>query len=139
MQNPPCLLCLVHDNLCYLTIKSDSGQHSQFLRCFNSKLFFHFRNYLAKDNTALEMSGEGLFHMSMKNVKPSPLWELIQIHALGKRNTQSDKKLKKCYKCEHELCNSEKHVRSSSGEKLYNYNLCYFSSSDASNLKTHTG
>ena len=24
----------IHDNLCYLTIKSDSGQHSQFLRCF---------------------------------------------------------------------------------------------------------
>ena len=23
----------IHDNLCYLTIKSDSGQHSQFLRC----------------------------------------------------------------------------------------------------------
>ena len=23
-----------HDNLCYLTIKSDTGQHSQFLRCF---------------------------------------------------------------------------------------------------------
>ena len=24
----------IHDNLCYLTIKSDGGQHSQFLRCF---------------------------------------------------------------------------------------------------------
>ena len=24
----------IHDNFCYLTIKSDSGQHSQFLRCF---------------------------------------------------------------------------------------------------------
>ena len=24
----------IHDNLCYLTIKSDIGQHSQFLRCF---------------------------------------------------------------------------------------------------------
>ena len=23
-----------HDNFCYLTIKSDTGQHSQFLRCF---------------------------------------------------------------------------------------------------------
>ena len=23
----------IHDNLCYLTIKSDTGQHSQFLRC----------------------------------------------------------------------------------------------------------
>ena len=23
----------IHDNLCYLTINSDSGQHSQFLRC----------------------------------------------------------------------------------------------------------
>ena len=23
----------IHDNLCYLTIKSDSGQHLQFLRC----------------------------------------------------------------------------------------------------------
>ena len=28
----------IHDNLCYLTIKSDPGQHSQFLRCF----FFTF-------------------------------------------------------------------------------------------------
>ena len=26
----------IHDNLCYLTIKSDTGQHSQFLRCFIS-------------------------------------------------------------------------------------------------------
>ena len=25
----------IHDNLCYLTIKSDIGQHSQFLRCLN--------------------------------------------------------------------------------------------------------
>ena len=25
-----------HDNLCYLTIKSDTGQHSQFLQCFSS-------------------------------------------------------------------------------------------------------
>ena len=24
----------IHDNLFYLTIKSDTGQHSQFLRCF---------------------------------------------------------------------------------------------------------
>ena len=23
----------IHDNLCYMTIKSDTGQHSQFLRC----------------------------------------------------------------------------------------------------------
>ena len=26
----------IHDNLCYVGIKSDSGQHSQFLRCFPS-------------------------------------------------------------------------------------------------------
>ena len=25
----------IHDNLCYLTIKSDTGQHSQFLQCFH--------------------------------------------------------------------------------------------------------
>ena len=24
----------IHDNLCYLTINCDTGQHSQFLRCF---------------------------------------------------------------------------------------------------------
>ena len=30
------LRTLIHDNLCYLTIKSDSGQHSQFLRCFDN-------------------------------------------------------------------------------------------------------
>ena len=30
----------IHDNLCYLTIKSDTGQHSQFLRC----LFLQFQN-----------------------------------------------------------------------------------------------
>ena len=29
----------IHDNLCYLTIKSDSGQHSQFLRCFDARLW----------------------------------------------------------------------------------------------------
>ena len=26
--------CWIHDNLCYLTINCDTGQHSQFLRCF---------------------------------------------------------------------------------------------------------
>ena len=26
----------IHDNLCYLTIKSDTGRHRQFLRCFLS-------------------------------------------------------------------------------------------------------
>ena len=31
----------IHDNLCYLTINCDTGQHSQFLRCFIS--FFAFR------------------------------------------------------------------------------------------------
>ena len=30
----------IHDNLCYLTTKSDSGQHSQFLRCFCVSVFF---------------------------------------------------------------------------------------------------
>ena len=28
------LITWIHDNLCYLTIKSDTEQHSQFLRCF---------------------------------------------------------------------------------------------------------
>ena len=28
----------IHDNLCYLTIKSDTGQHSQFLRCLSDIL-----------------------------------------------------------------------------------------------------
>ena len=34
----------IHDNLCYLTIKSDTGQHSQFLRCFcqHKTPFHHF-------------------------------------------------------------------------------------------------
>ena len=29
----------INDNLCYLTINCDTGQHSQFLRCFFSKTF----------------------------------------------------------------------------------------------------
>ena len=28
----------IHDNLCYLTINCDTGQHSQFLRCFKKKV-----------------------------------------------------------------------------------------------------
>ena len=32
----------IHDNLCYLTINCDTGQHSQFLRCFLSLSPFHF-------------------------------------------------------------------------------------------------
>ena len=27
----------INDNLCYLTIKCDTGQHSQFLRCFDTE------------------------------------------------------------------------------------------------------
>ena len=27
----------IYDNLCYLTIKSDTGQHSQFLQCFKHR------------------------------------------------------------------------------------------------------
>ena len=40
----------IHDNFCYLTFKSDSGQHSQFLQCFCIftflSLFEWFRNTL---------------------------------------------------------------------------------------------
>ena len=32
----------IHDNLCYLTINCDTGQHSQFLRCFLSDVFSSF-------------------------------------------------------------------------------------------------
>ena len=35
----------IHDNLCCLTIKSDTGQHSQFLRCFD---IFHDRIHILK-------------------------------------------------------------------------------------------
>ena len=31
----------IHDNLCYLTIKSDTGQHSQFLQCFKLQVLIH--------------------------------------------------------------------------------------------------
>ena len=30
----------IHDNLCYLTINCDTGQHSQFLRCFINNIQF---------------------------------------------------------------------------------------------------
>ena len=30
----------IYDNLCYLTINCDTGQHSQFLLCFNTRLKF---------------------------------------------------------------------------------------------------
>ena len=38
----------IHDSLCYLTIKSDTGQHSQFLRCFIClrNFFLCLRNFL---------------------------------------------------------------------------------------------
>ena len=36
---------LVNDNLCYLTINCDTGQHSQFLRCFSYELL-HWREVL---------------------------------------------------------------------------------------------
>ena len=32
----------IRDSLCYLTIKSDTGQHSQFLRCFSMNLSLSF-------------------------------------------------------------------------------------------------
>ena len=35
----------IHDNLCYLTIKSETGQHSQFLRCFNAIITFSWKFY----------------------------------------------------------------------------------------------
>ena len=38
------LRTLIHDNLCYLTIKSDIGQHSQFLRCLEITLRFFPEN-----------------------------------------------------------------------------------------------
>ena len=34
----------IHDNLCYLTIKSDSGQHLQFLRCLVWAIEFSSRD-----------------------------------------------------------------------------------------------
>ena len=36
----------IHDNLCYLTIKSDIGQHSQFLRCL-LMIYYWFYLYSA--------------------------------------------------------------------------------------------
>ena len=33
----------IHDNLCYLTINCDTGQHSQFLRCFHTRVFFGYQ------------------------------------------------------------------------------------------------
>ena len=36
----------IHDYLCYLTIKSDTGQHSQFLRCFFLKAIFCLQKQL---------------------------------------------------------------------------------------------
>ena len=35
----------IHDNFCYMTITSDSGQHSQFLRCFLQKLAYLARQF----------------------------------------------------------------------------------------------
>ena len=32
----------IHDNLCYLTLNCDTGQHSQFLRCLSFKLKSQF-------------------------------------------------------------------------------------------------
>ena len=34
----------IHDNLCYLTIKSDTGQHLQFLRCFGYVYYAHLNS-----------------------------------------------------------------------------------------------
>ena len=36
----------IHDNLCYLTIKSDTGQHSQFLRCFQKRKKKNYSSYI---------------------------------------------------------------------------------------------
>ena len=42
----------IHDNLCYLTIKSDTGQHSQFLRCFTrDALMARFSNVVWNGST----------------------------------------------------------------------------------------
>ena len=35
----------IHDNLCYLTINCDTGQHSQFLRCFWIQCELPVRNH----------------------------------------------------------------------------------------------
>ena len=35
----------IHDNLCHLTIKSDTAQHSQFLRCFYTDQIFQTKFY----------------------------------------------------------------------------------------------
>ena len=44
-----------HDNLCVPTIKSDTGQHSQFLQCFNPNVQL-FRKYIG--NKKQEMCWE---------------------------------------------------------------------------------
>ena len=35
----------IHDNLCYLTINCDTGQHLQFLRCFEKYSHLHSSHY----------------------------------------------------------------------------------------------
>ena len=66
----------IHDNLCYLTIKSDTGQHSQFLRCFSSTEPF---GRASGDFGALRaqwckfcISTE--FHFSLYTLTTPPLW-----------------------------------------------------------------
>ena len=70
----------LHDNLCYLTIKSDTGQHSQFLRCFILLEYSHpmLCNMInpilgAKEESDVLFGGHASYNKHRKNCECCPV------------------------------------------------------------------
>ena len=72
----------IHDNLCCLTIKSDTGQHSQFLRCLNPEIWHEKRSVIVTQrpcclflaavsllglHTGFSLSGKTKFNVNDQN------------------------------------------------------------------------
>ena len=87
----------IHDNLCYLTINWDTGQHSQFLRCFivfiaclsfvfiwkfaNCTYYIHMYILYYNDNMTFEVCANSKHRcqMSLQSVWASPFRKIVDI------------------------------------------------------------
>ena len=78
----------IHDNFCYMTIKSDSGQHSQFLRCLAVQRQLNRTHCLSVCPTPLR-------HLLILTLKSNPrdLWPLRHLIRVIRRHDLTQKDL----------------------------------------------
>ena len=85
----------INDNLCYLTINCDTGQHSQFLRCFVCYYSYYAK---ADDSGHHNSQSPGWVEMSQKTAKVEISWKKLQKWKCHKKNCKRGNVIKQNFK-----------------------------------------